>query len=58
MWCISIPMAHGVSLLHAAKRRGKKVIMYGHSTREDFRKSFIGSNFFAPFVWKYLAQCM
>lgn len=23
-------------LLHAAKRRGKKVIMHGHSTREDF----------------------
>ena len=41
-------------LLHAAKRRGKKVIMHGHSTEEDFRNSFIGSNFFAPLVGKYL----
>lgn len=43
-------------LLHAAKRRGKKVIMHGHSTKEDFQNSFIGSNFFAPFVGKYLAH--
>ena len=35
-------------LLHAAKRRGKKVIMHGHSTREDFENSFIGSNFLRP----------
>lgn len=41
-------------LLHSAKRRGKKVIMHGHSTREDFQNSFIGSNFFAPLVGKYL----
>lgn len=43
-------------LLHAAKRRGKKVIMHGHSTREDFENSFIGSNFFAPLFGKYLAS--
>ena len=43
-------------LLHAAKRRGKKVIMHGHSTREDFENSFIGSNFFAPLFGKYLAH--
>lgn len=43
-------------LLHAAKRRGKKVIMHGHSTKEDFQNSFIGSNFLAPFVGKYLAS--
>ena len=41
-------------LLHAAKRRGKKVIMHGHSTEEDFRNSFIGSNVLAPLVGKYL----
>lgn len=41
-------------LLHAAKRRKKKVIMHGHSTREDFRNSFIGSNIFAALVGKYL----
>ena len=26
-------------LLHAAKRHGKKVIMHGHSTKEDFQKA-------------------
>ncbi|MGU7999869.1 glycosyltransferase family 4 protein [Streptococcus suis] len=43
-------------LLHAAKRNGKKVIMHGHSTKEDFQNSFIGSNTLAPFVGKYLAS--
>ncbi|MGQ7462023.1 glycosyltransferase family 4 protein [Streptococcus suis] len=43
-------------LLHAAKRRGKKVIMHGHSTKEDFQNSFIGSNFLAPIVGKFLAS--
>ena len=27
-----------------AKMQGKKVVYYGHSTMEDFRNSFIGSN--------------
>ena len=39
-------------LLHAAKRRGKKVIMHGHSTREDFENSFIGSNLFGSTFWE------
>ncbi|MBF0786782.1 MULTISPECIES: glycosyltransferase family 4 protein [unclassified Streptococcus] len=43
-------------LLQAAKRQGKKVILHGHSTMEDFRNSFIGSNLLAPFVGKYLAS--
>ena len=30
--------------------------MHGHSTREDFENSFIGSNFFAPLFGKYLAH--
>ena len=45
-----------IMLLHAAKRRGKKVIMHGHSTKEDFQNSFIGSNTIAPFVGKYLTH--
>ncbi|GAB2021094.1 glycosyltransferase family 4 protein [Pseudolactococcus yaeyamensis] len=43
-----------VMLLFRAKRMGKKVIYHGHSTMEDFRNSFIGSNLLAPFVKKYL----
>lgn len=31
-----------------AQKEGKKVVYHGHSTREDFRNSFIGSNTFAP----------
>ncbi len=31
-----------------ARRQGKKVICYAHSTEEDFRNSFTGSNLLAP----------
>lgn len=41
-------------LLFRAKRMGKKVICHGHSTKEDFRNSFIGSNLLAPLVKIYL----
>lgn len=34
----------------------KRSIMHGHSTREDFQNSFIGSNLFAPLFGKYLAH--
>lgn len=40
-----------------AKRKGKKVIYYAHSTMEDFRNSFIGSNWFAPFFKFWITQC-
>ncbi|GGE35544.1 glycosyltransferase [Streptococcus himalayensis] len=43
-------------LLHKAKKQGKKVIMHGHSTKEDFQNSFIGSNFFASWFGKYLTH--
>lgn len=32
----------------------KKVIFHGHSTKEDFQNSFIGSNIAAPFFKQYL----
>ncbi|MBM7642342.1 glycosyltransferase [Streptococcus loxodontisalivarius] len=41
-------------LLKTAKRSGKKVIMHGHSTKEDFRNSFILSNQIAPLFKWYL----
>ncbi|GFH41325.1 glycosyltransferase [Lactococcus insecticola] len=41
-------------LIFRAKRMGKKVICHGHSTMEDFRNSFVGSNVLAPLVKKYL----
>ncbi|AEF24791.1 glycosyltransferase family 4 protein [Streptococcus parauberis] len=41
-------------LMKKAKRLGKKVIMHGHSTEEDFRNSFIFSNTISPLFKKYL----
>ncbi|MGT2755546.1 glycosyltransferase [Streptococcus ovuberis] len=41
-------------LLRQAKKRGKKVIVHAHSTKEDFENSFKGSNLLAPMVKNYL----
>lgn len=35
-----------------ARREGKKVVWHGHSTMEDFRDSFVGSNAAAPLFRK------
>ena len=40
-----------------AKREGKKVICHGHSTMEDFRNSFVGSNAMAPLFKKWIIKC-
>lgn len=40
-----------------AKMQGKKVVYYGHSTMEDFRNSFIGSNRFVPLFKKWICFC-
>lgn len=44
-------------LSRKAHRKGKKVIYHGHSTEEDFRNSFIGSNLVAPLFKKWLTLC-
>ena len=41
-------------MVRKARKLGKKVIYHAHSTEEDFRNSFIGSNQLAPLVKKYL----
>ena len=43
-------------LLMKSKRAGKKVLMHGHSTEEDFRDSFIGSNLISPIFRWYLCR--
>ncbi|GFG42544.1 putative sugar transferase [Streptococcus canis] len=43
-------------LMAKAQKAGKKVIMHGHSTEEDFRNSFILSNLLSPLFKKYLCQ--
>lgn len=41
-------------MVKRAKAAGKKVIYHAHSTEEDFKNSFIGSNQIAPLVKKWL----
>ena len=43
-------------MLKTAKKAGKKVVFHGHSTKEDFQDSFLGSNFIAPFFKMYLMR--
>ncbi len=40
-----------------ARKHHKKIIYYGHSTMEDFRNSFIGTNIFAPLFKKWIIRC-
>lgn len=40
-----------------AHLRGRKVVWYGHSTMEDFRGSFRGSNFLAPLFRRWITFC-
>ncbi|MGX7151034.1 glycosyltransferase family 4 protein [Enterococcus ureasiticus] len=44
------------SMVNKARKLGKKVIYHAHSTEEDFRNSFIGSNQISPLVKKYLVS--
>ncbi len=40
-----------------AKAQGRKVVYHAHSTCEDFRNSFIGSNMAAPLFKKWITHC-
>lgn len=40
-----------------AKLHGKKIVYYGHSTMEDFKRSFTGSNLIAPLFKQWLKFC-
>lgn len=40
-----------------SRMRHKKVIYYAHSTMEDFKDSFIGSNIIAPYFKKWISHC-
>lgn len=41
-------------MMHKAHKAGKTVVMHGHSTEEDFRDSFIASNWLSPLFRRYL----
>ncbi len=40
-----------------ARNRGQQVIWFAHSTEEDFRNSFPGSNLLAPFFRRWITFC-
>lgn len=40
-----------------AKRDGKCVVYHAHSTKEDFRNSFLGSNLLAPLFKRWITFC-
>ncbi|MDO5302268.1 MAG: glycosyltransferase [Tissierellia bacterium] len=42
------------TMVHWAKKYHKPVIIHAHSTEEDFRNSFVGSNAVAPLYGKWL----
>lgn len=44
------------AMVKKARKMGKKVIYHAHSTEEDFRNSFVGSNTISPLVKKYLVS--
>jgi len=45
------------SLAKKAKKEGKKVVYHAHSTEEDFRNSFIGSNLVSSQFKEWLIKC-
>ena len=42
------------NMVNKARREGKKKLYHAHSTEEDFRNSFIGSNQLSSYRKKYL----
>ena len=50
-----LPDSAAVALL--AQLRGRKVVYYGHSTMEDFRGSFRGSDLLAPLFRRWITFC-
>lgn len=42
---------------YISRLRGKKVVYYAHSTMEDFKNSFNGSNLIAPLFKKWISLC-
>lgn len=49
------PSSYNMSKL--AKAMGKKVVYHAHSTEEDFKNSFRGSNLMAPIFKKWIMKC-
>lgn len=54
---INTVLPDSVAAALAARLRGRKVVWYGHSTMEDFRRSFRGSDLLAPLFRRWITFC-
>ena len=45
------------ALAKKARKKGKRVVYHAHSTEEDFRNSFIGSNLVAGLFKRWICSC-
>lgn len=54
---INTVLPDSVTAALAARLRGRKVVWYGHSTMEDFRHSFRGSDLLAPLFRRWITFC-
>lgn len=54
---INTVFPHSFFLAKKAKRHGIPVVYHAHSTKEDFRNSYVGSNLFAPLFQRWIKLC-
>lgn len=54
---INTVFPHSFFLAKKAKRHGIPVVYHAHSTKEDFRNSYVGSNLFAPLFQHFQRHC-
>ena len=53
---INTYLQNSESIIKKARKEGKPVIYHAHSTKEDFRDSFVFANAISPFFNKYLVD--
>ena len=54
---INTVLPDSVAAALLARLRGRKVVWYGHSTMEDFRGSFRGSDLLSPLFRRWITFC-
>ena len=54
---INTVFPHSFFLAKKAKRHGIPVVYHAHSTKEDFRNSYVGSNLLASLFQRWIKLC-